>query len=86
MTSPPTPRDYALRYFAEQRIESPKFMPIEEFDRLVDSDQFIDGPFKSQFGSGYGEPYNPVRQVFGKLKTGEGVFSELVPLQRSRKR
>ncbi len=39
--------------------------------------QFVDGPYRDNFGSGHGEPYNPDRQAFGKLKDGRVVYCEL---------
>jgi len=55
-------------------------MPIEltrvAFDELVRNGQFEMGPFMDTFGDGYGEPYNPRRQLYGKLKDGRFVFAE----------
>lgn len=67
-----TPRDHALSYGAYNSL------PKDEFDELVKSKQFSDGPFLSAFGDGYGEPYNPNRQAFGTLKDGRKVFTETV--------
>lgn len=50
---------------------------IEEFNNFCKTDQFGDGPFKDSFGDGYGEPYNPDRQVFGTLKDGRVVYADL---------
>ena len=51
-------------------------------DELIDqrdAGNFVDGPYKDPFGDGYGEPYNPYRQAYGKLKDGRFVFCELHP-------
>ena len=55
--------------------ESYKLISISEFDDLARKGQFLNGPFVSTFGDGYGEPYNPDRPVWGQLKTGEVVRS-----------
>lgn len=47
------------------------------FDKKASDGEFADGPFRDSFGDGYGEPYNPFRQAFGKLKNGMLVFCEL---------
>lgn len=53
-------------------------IPIAEFDRLARAGEFADGPHVSTFGDGPGEPYNPVRRVFGTLVDGREVESEKV--------
>lgn len=47
-----------------------------EFDALIDRKQFAVGPYFESFGDGYGHPYNPDRQIFGKLKDGRVVYAE----------
>lgn len=61
------------------KVTTPKYECIskEEFDNLAKSDEFEDGPHMEGFGDGYGHPYNPWRQAFGKLKDGRLVFTEL---------
>jgi hypothetical protein len=46
-----------------------------EFDELVKNKQFSDGPYLDTFGDGYGEPYNPNRHAWGKLKNGKEVWA-----------
>lgn len=49
------------------------------FDELYYAGAFAEGegPHKDNFGSGYGEPYNPDRQAFGTLKDGRIVYCEI---------
>lgn len=49
----------------------------DDFNVLCDKEQFEDGPFRESFGDNYGEPYNPRRQAFGRLKDGRYVYCEL---------
>jgi len=51
----------------------------EEFDAHLNKENFVEGPFKDDFGDGWNEPYNPNRQAFGTLKTGVIVYCELFP-------
>lgn len=46
-----------------------------EFDKLVRTGQFADGPVLSAYGDGYGDPYNPDRQAGGTLKDGRIVWT-----------
>ena len=48
-----------------------------EFDALARTGAFIDGPWVSSFGDGYGEPYVPLknRTVWGMLPDG-AVFAK----------
>ena len=73
------PRHQCLSFMMEQTKGEGKFecLSEEEFNKLVESEKFEVGPFKEDFGSGHGEPYNPWRQAFGKLKDGRLVFTEL---------
>ena len=59
---------------AEKR-RSDRRLPIGEFDDLARAGGFEEGPFVSNFGDGYGEPYMPVRIVCGTLKGGEEVWA-----------
>ena len=52
-----------------------KELTIKEFNDLCRKKQFKEGPFIEDFGSGYGEPYNPNRYVKGILKNGKKVWS-----------
>lgn len=49
----------------------------EDFDNHFRRRDLAEGPFKDMFGDRDGEPYNPNRQAFGKLKGGKVVYSEL---------
>ena len=56
----------------------------EDFDSHYYEKNFEDGPHREGFGDGEGEPYNPNRQAFGKLKVGTKseplvVYCELSP-------
>jgi len=48
-----------------------------EFDQLCLTSKIVIGPFKESFGSGYGEPYNPYRRVYGNLDGGRFVWAWL---------
>lgn len=71
------PRNDCAGFMMKHQAKLPICMSIESFHRAVNAGEFEIGPFRSQFGDGYGEPYNPWRQVFGKLKSGVFVFAEL---------
>ena len=68
------PRHQCLSYFFNQQKEG-ILLSKEEFDSNLDN--FIDGPHRDSFGTGYGEPYYPWTQAFGILKDGKAVFCEL---------
>lgn len=68
------PINNCQRYFVENRIAEPVLLTKAEFDKHCCDEAFSDGPFCDTFGDGYGEPYNPNRQVFGVLKDGRGVY------------
>ena len=70
------PRDHCFA-FAVENTCGMTAMSRHDFDKLVDGKTFADGPWVSTFGLGYGEPYRPYRQAFGKLRDGRGVFTEL---------
>jgi hypothetical protein len=70
------PRHSCHEYFLRQRCDTPELIARQEFDRLLDAEEFTDGPFSETFGSGYGEPYNPRRQAFGMVGK-RGVYCEL---------
>ncbi len=48
---------------------------FREFDLLANDEDWEDGPYRSSFGDGYGEPYNPNREVWGILQGGRRVQS-----------
>lgn len=50
-------------------------LEISVFDALARAKEFVDGPWIETFGDGYGEPYNPDRVVYGRLKDGREVRS-----------
>ena len=77
MTDDGGPRDHCRGYCTERGCAAPALLSRGEFDRLCEDGQFSDGPFKSGFGDGHGEPYNPYRQAFGTLKDGRVVYCEL---------
>lgn len=56
------------------------------FDALHAAGEFAVGPFKSSFGDGYGEPYNPYRQAAGITTDRRLVFCELHPDRRKEPR
>lgn len=71
------PRNNCRWYFEEKGILSPEKITKDEFDQHYDEERFSDGPYQETFGNGYGEPYNPYRQAYGKLKDGRYVYCEL---------
>ncbi len=78
MTS--NPRHGCEEYIMRQKRSGhtgPQPLTLAEFHSHIDSDDFDDGPRKDSFGDGYGEPYNPRRQVFGVLKSGTIVYADL---------
>ena len=51
---------------------------LREFKEYCRKNQFSkEGPLRDSFGDGYGHPYSPFRQAFGRLKSGEIVYCEL---------
>ena len=70
------PRHQCQQYFNKNKAEA-VLLPKDDFDKNAKSKLFAEGPFIDSFGDGYGEPYNPNRQAFGKLLTGEYVYCEL---------
>ncbi|MEK6914235.1 MAG: hypothetical protein AABW83_01150 [Nanoarchaeota archaeon] len=70
------PRKNCRQYVLENDGKA-ELLEKEEFNSLCRNKDFIDGPFKESLGDGYGEPYNPNRQVFGRLKDGRIVYCEL---------
>lgn len=52
-----------------------KWVSKKDFDAHYEDDRFAVGPFQSEFGSGYGEPYNPHRKIWGILKDGTRIWS-----------
>jgi len=70
------PRNQCRNYVQENRGKA-ELLEKEEFDSYYKKKEFIDGPFKKRFGDDYGEPYNPNRQAFGRIKSGIVVYCEL---------
>jgi hypothetical protein len=68
---------HQCRGYIESQSGKTFLLTKEEFDSLFREKQFDDGPYKDNFGNGNGEPYNPNRQAFGKLKDGRIVYCEL---------
>lgn len=71
------PRNQCRDYIREHGGKA-ELVTKEEFNQLARQKQFKEGPFQDSFGDGYGEPYNPNRQVFGSLDDGRIIFAELV--------
>lgn len=65
------------RNYVQENDGIAELIKKEEFDFHYKKKEFIDGPFRDSFGDGYGEPYNPNRQAFGKLKKGNVIYCEL---------
>ena len=70
------PRNQCRNYVQENGGVA-ELLEKKEFDTHYKKRGFIKGPFKETFGDDYGEPYNPNRQAFGKLKRGNVVYCEL---------
>jgi len=62
----------ALQEFNDNRSDY-IIVPIAEFNKLARTAKWADGPWKDSFGSGYGEPYLPHRDVWGTLADGRKV-------------
>jgi len=69
------PRNQCKNYLLENGWTA-TLMKKEDFDNLFRSKKFADGPHLEGFGDGYGHPYNPHKQAFGKLDNGKVVFCE----------
>ena len=65
--------------FAGDHGGKPSLLSKADFDAQLEAGQFAVGPYRETFGDGYGEPYNPHRQAFGKLNDGRVVYCELNP-------
>ncbi len=65
------------RFYIQDNGGKAQLIGKQEFDSHFHQGEFSDGPYRDNFGSGDGEPYNPNRQAFGKLKTGLVVYCEL---------
>ena len=63
------------KFLRENEITVTTFLPKAEFDKLARAKKFVVGPFLESFGDGYGEPYNPDRQIFGKLEDNTCAFT-----------
>lgn len=64
----------ALAEFNDNRSDY-TVVPIAKFNALARKETWWDGPWKDSFGSGYGEPYQPNRDVWGTLADGRKVCS-----------
>jgi hypothetical protein len=71
-----SPRNQCRDYVLETNGRA-ELLEKEEFDSSYRKKMFVEGPFRDSFGDGYGEPYNPNRQAFGRLKNGKVVYCEL---------
>ncbi len=65
------------RSYVQKKGGKAELLEKEEFDTHYKGGDFMEGPYRETFGDGYGEPYNPNRQAFGKLKKGNIVYCEL---------
>lgn len=72
-----TPRHQCATYISDAGNVVVEQLTKVEFNKLCRNGAFEDGPFSDSFGDGYGEPYNPWRQAFGRLKDGRVVWTEL---------
>ena len=70
------PRNQCRAYVQDNGGKA-ELLKKEEFDSHYRAKDFIDGPFIDNFGSDPGEPYNPNRQAFGKLREEKVVYCEL---------
>jgi hypothetical protein len=50
------------------------FMPREDFDKRASAGEFADGPYAEAVSDK--TPYNPHRQIYGALRTGQVVYTE----------
>ena len=64
------------KIYVEEHGGKATLLERKDFDDHYKNKKFSDGPYKDGFGDGYGEPYNPNRQGFGKLKSGLVVYCE----------
>jgi len=64
----------ALREFNDNRGDY-SVVPIAAFTAMAREERWADGPWRDSFGSGYGEPYQPNRDVWGTLADGRKVCS-----------
>ena len=71
------PRGDCLRWLAENRATGAVRLPKRPFDAFVGAGAFDEGPPAGTSGRGYGEPYCPDRQAWGRLKDGRYVYCEL---------
>jgi hypothetical protein len=72
----PEPRNGCRGWQVSNDVDRMEELSLDEFHQLMRDSRFTKGPFKDSFGDGYGEPYNPQRQVFGQLKDGRFVYAE----------
>ena len=70
------PRNSCQKYVIENGNKA-TILEKDKFDEYTRKKCFLDGPYIDEFGDRTGEPYNPHRQLFGKLKSGLVVYCEL---------
>lgn len=51
-------------------------VPLPEFDALARSKSFADGPYVTEFGDRWYDPYVPTRTVWGTTLEGRKIKSE----------
>lgn len=76
MALPTEPQGACLQYIIDNDSRNVQAIELAEFDDHCHNRRFTDGPFEDTAGSGYGEPYNPHPQVFGRLDTGQIVYAQ----------
>ena len=72
-----SPRSQCLTCMVENEVCNPLLLTKKAFKNLTRKKVFEEVPFEEQFGKSTGEPYNPWRQAFGKIKKGLFVYCEL---------
>jgi hypothetical protein len=70
------PCNSANIFMRKNDCKSFRFIEKKEFDNLCKEKKFVAGPAIETFGDGYGEPYVPIRQIFGKLADGTCLITE----------
>ena len=63
--------------FVRDHADGHMVLKKREFNCHCKAGDFEVGPHAESFGDGYGDPYNPYRQAFGRLKDGRVVICEL---------
>jgi len=77
------PRNQCIIYVQENGSRA-ELVEKEDFDEHCKNNDFLDGPYRDAFGDGYGEPYRPHRQAFGRLKNGKVIYCELSPANQEK--